>query len=218
MEKREAPIDFFSWHIYATSPEKVVAKAERIKKLLIKYGFSHAESILNEWNYVKGWTDEYVYSLKTIHGIKGATFVMAVITESQKCDGIDMLMYYDTRHSVFCGAFDYYTYETLKGYYPLMWYGMFYDMAGEIRSENNFENIYSLCGVDENNNLLMILTHYSDEDDKPAEEIAIDFGKEGNYEIYLLDETHDGELVETTNELKFTMKNQSSILIKEIRN
>lgn len=59
---------------------------------------------------------------------------MACITKAQHSD-IDMLMYYDTRPSVFCGAFDFYTYEKLKGYYPLYWYGMMYDALGEVPSE-----------------------------------------------------------------------------------
>jgi len=39
-------------------------KAKRIKALLKKYNYNNAESILNEWNYIKGWTNEFVYSLE----------------------------------------------------------------------------------------------------------------------------------------------------------
>lgn len=98
MQKRKVEIDFFSWHIYCTEPKYLVEKAERIKKLMNVYGYEKAESILNEWNYIKGWTKDYVYSLKAIHGIKGAAFIMACMSEAQK-SSIDMLMYYDTRPS-----------------------------------------------------------------------------------------------------------------------
>lgn len=57
-------------------------------------------------------------------------------------------MYYDTRPSAFNGAFDFYTYEKLKGYYSLYWYGMLFDCEKEIASENSIPNVYSLCGVD----------------------------------------------------------------------
>lgn len=215
MKKRNVPIDFFSWHIYATEPARITEKAERIKKLLVASGYGDAESILNEWNYVKGWTDEYVYSIEAIHGIKGAAFVMAAISVGQKCRGIDMMMYYDTRPSVFCGAFDFYTYRPLKGYYPLFWYGKLYDMEGEVRCEAEPENIYTLCGVDKNGKALCIITNYSDEN--PTEkEIKVDFGRKGTYEIYLLDDKHDGELVKTTEALTFTMDGNSCMLIKEI--
>ena len=215
MKKRGVAIDFFSWHIYCTEPVKMMEKAQRIKKLLVDNGYGDAESILNEWNYVKGWTEQFVYSIKCINGIKGAAFTMSCITESQKCDGIDMLMYYDTRPSAFCGAFDYYTYEKNKGYYPLFWYGKFYDLARELRCENEPERIYTLCGEDKNGKIMCIVTNYCDDDEAPNKEVKLDFGKDGEYEIYLLDGDHDGELVKTTKELAFDMKNQSCILIKE---
>ena len=215
MQKRNVPIDFFSWHIYATEPKQVMERADILKSLLIKHGYENAESILNEWNYVKGWEDEYVYSIKMMHGIKGAAFVMSVISEAQP-SSIDMLMYYDTRPSVFNGAFDFYTYEKLKGYYPLMWYGKFYDMENEVRAENKIENIYSLCGVDKDGKVLCIVTHYSDDDNTEAKEICVDFGRKGNFEIYLLDLEHDGELIKTTDELSFTMPVHSCVMIKEI--
>ena len=193
----------------------MVGKAERIKKLLDENGYDKAESHLNEWNYVKGWTDQFKYSIKSINGIKGAAFTMACICEAQKVP-IDMLMYYDTRPSVFCGAFDMYTYEPLKGYYPLYWYGMFYDLVSEIRQENRIDNIYSLCGVDQAGKTLSIVTHYNDDDNAPDKTVSLDFGRNGEYEIYLLDKEHDGELIATTSELQFNMKNHSVILIKEI--
>ena len=123
MKRREVPIDFFSWHVYCNEPNVLAIKSERIKALLEKNGYGNAESILNEWNYAdsKGWGEgAFGYTVMTIHGIKGAAFIMSVISVAQKADGIDMLMYYDTRPSVFCGAFDFYSGKPLKGYYPLM--------------------------------------------------------------------------------------------------
>ena len=216
MHRREVPIDFFSWHIYGTEPRQMIERAERIKTLLIENGYEKAESILNEWNYVKGWTDEYVNSLKAIHGMKGAAFVMACISEAQKCDALDMLMYYDTRPSVFCGAFDFYTYEPLKGYYPLMWYGKFYDMEAEIRCDSQPENIYTLCGIDQDGKILCVVTNYSDDDNAEAKSITLDFGRKGSYESYLLDSKHDAELIGQTEDLSFTLEANSCLLIKEV--
>ncbi len=215
MKERNAPLDFFSWHIYGKSPLSVSERAETIRKMLDENGFKDTESILNEWNYVRGWGDEFVYSLKAIHSVKGAAFIMAVISLAQS-SSIDMLMYYDTRPSVFCGAFDMYTYEKLKGYYPLYWYGMFYDMKNEIRAENEIENIHSLCGIDENGKILCVLTYYTDDDDAGEKSFSVDFGKDGKYEIYLLDEKHDGELTATTSALNFTMEANTCVMIKEI--
>ena len=214
MQKRNVPLDFFSWHIYCTEPAHMVAKAERIKALLNKYGYENAESILNEWNYVKGWEEDYLYSLKAIHGIKGASFTLACMCASQHSP-IDMLMYYDTRPSVFNGIFDFYTYEKLKGYYALYWYGMLYDCCKEIPSENNIENVYSACGVDEGGKATVILTYYSNDDASPEKHISLELGKNGQYEIYKVNNTLDGELVEVTDTLNFKLKLFDMLLIKE---
>ncbi len=215
MQKRNVPIDFFSWHIYCTEPKWMVEKAERIQALMEKYGYGDAENHLNEWNYVKGWTDEFQYTINAIHSIKGGMFLLSCICAAQDSP-IDMLMYYDTRPSGFNGVFDYYSYAPLKGYYAMYWYGKFYDMAREIPSANKIENIYSLCGVDEKGKVLSILGHYSDDDNAENKTVSLAFGKKGKYEIYLLDDTHDGTLVATTEDLTFDMKVQSAVLIKEI--
>ncbi len=127
-----------------------------------------------------------------------------------------MLMYYDTRPSVFCGAFDLYTYEKLKGYYPLYWYGMFYDMEKEIPAENRVDNLYSLCGVDKDGKALAMVTYYSDDDSMGNKTVSLDFGRRGKYEVYLASEDHDGELIATTERLEFDLKRNSILLIKEI--
>lgn len=214
MRDRNVPLDFFSWHIYSTTPEKITERAEQVKELLIEYGFDKTESILNEWNYVRGWIDDFVYSVKSIHGIKNAAFIMATISEIQKST-VDMLMYYDLRPSCFNSAFDFYTYEKLKGYYPLMWYGKFYDLESEIRQTNNIDSIYSLCGCDKDGKITAIITYYNEDDSLPEKNITVDFGKKGEFEIYLLDSEKDGELVKVTDELSFCMKLDSCIMIKE---
>ncbi len=215
MQKRNVPIDFFSWHIYCTEPCHMTAKAERMKALLDRYGYGKAESILNEWNYVRGWEDDYVYSLKAIHGVKGAAFTMACICESQQAP-IDMLMYYDTRPSCFNGVFDYYTYEKLPGYYPFYWYGMLYDCEKEIKAENTINNIYSLCGVDKSGKVTAIIVHYSENDSTESKRISVDFGKESTYEIFLLDKNRLGEKQETADRLEFDMEVFTAVLIKEV--
>ena len=207
-------MDFFSWHIYCVEPEAMVSKAYRMRALMEKYGYAHAESILNEWNYVKGWTEAFLYSIEMIHGVKGAAFTMACISEMQHAP-LDMLMYYDTRPSVFNGAFDYYTYGKLKGYYPLYWYGMMYDMAHEVRAENQPDNIYSLCGVDVQGKATAIITYYSDDDGACNQKLSVDFGRKSRWEVYLVDAEHDGQLLEVTDDLTFDLKVHSILLLKE---
>ncbi len=216
MQKRNVPIDFFSWHVYGASPEKIAQKARIAKELLLKYGYENAESILNEWNYVRGWDAEnFPYSIMAIHGLKNASFILSVMALSQAAP-LDMLMYYDTRPSAFCGIFDYYSMKPLKGYYPLKWYGEFYDLSGEVKRKTEVENIYSLCGVYEDGRVLAMLTYYTDNDEAPDKEIEVDFGKKGRYEIYLLDENHNEERIETTERPILKLSAHSCVLIREI--
>ena len=216
MSRREVPIDFFSWHTYTSTPEKFVTRANIAYKLLHDYGYADAENILNEWNYVRGWNVEHFpYSINAIHGIKNASFILATMALAQPSP-IDMLMYYDTRPSAFCGAFDMYSYKPLKGYYPLKWFGNFYDTKAEIRSSTSIDDIYSLCGIKEDGKVICMLTYYSDDDASADKEIAIDFGKVGKYEIYLLDQNNDETLIDTVEDIKLKLSIHSCVLIKEI--
>ncbi|MBQ3529243.1 MAG: hypothetical protein IJA47_01975 [Oscillospiraceae bacterium] len=217
MVKRNIPIDFFTWHRYTGRVGRIIENSEYIKDLLVRYGYTETESHLNEWNYLKGWKgDDFQATINAIHGMKGAAFTMAIICAAQDST-IDMLMYYDTRPSVFCGAFDYYSYQPLKGYYPLYWYGMFYDMVAEIKAENKLDDVYSLCGVDKDGKVLSVLCYYTNEEDTAENKsVKVDLGREGKYEVYLLDENHTNELVATTSDLTFELTPNSCILIKEI--
>lgn len=48
----DAPLDFFSWHIYTQDPWKLPALAKAMRGVLDDYGFKKTESHLNEWNYL----------------------------------------------------------------------------------------------------------------------------------------------------------------------
>lgn len=117
---RGVPLDFFSWHVYSRTPETIAEKAVRIKGLLAKHGFGDCESILNEWNYVKGWTDDWVYSLRVESGdrnLKGAAYVASTMAVCQTAP-VDVLMYYDARPAGMNGLFEKVTLWPMKGYYP----------------------------------------------------------------------------------------------------
>ena len=215
MEKRHVPLDFFSWHGYAGNPEKLIMKADRYRALLDAHGYVKTENILNEYNFVNDWQIGYVKCLKTIHSAKGASFFLACMCAAQP-SAIDMLMYYDTRPSVFNGIFDFYTYEKLKGYYPMKWYGEFYeDGMREIPADSLPEHVYALCGCGKNGMTRTVLTYYTEEDDPSEKEIRLDFGKNAEYEVFLLDETHDAQSMGIMKELTFTIKPHTCLQIIE---
>ena len=215
MKKRNVPIDFFSWHVYCADLAIMFDKANFVDGLLKKYDYQ-AENILNEWNYVKNWKPEgLLYSKKVMLRAKGAVFVLTCMLQAQHSP-IDMLMYYDARPCSWNGMFDFYTNEPLKGYYPFKWYGMFYDCECEIECENQNDNVYALSGIDKDGKTTTIITYYSDEKNLEDITINVDFGRKGCYEVYLLDENHTAELVDTTEVLNIKMTRNSAVLIKEV--
>ena len=217
MQKREVPIDFFSWHIYTNRAAHVIERAEKVRDAMVKYGYGDAESIVNEWNYVQGWVgEEFNYSIEQIIGLKGAAFTLAVMCLSQKSDIIDMLMYYDARPCAFNGLFDIYFLRRLKGYYPFLWYGKFYDCEYEVRSESDPEDIYTLAGVDENGKVLATVTYYTNDDTAEAKTVRLDLGRSGKYEVYYLDNSHDPTAFEVTEDLTLTLERCASVLIREL--
>ncbi|MBR1587604.1 MAG: hypothetical protein IJ658_04680 [Kiritimatiellae bacterium] len=115
------PLDFFSWHIYATEPRQIADRCRLARALMDKYGFTKTESVLNEWNYVKGWTDDWVYSLETESGRfnqKAAAFIVSTMIECQSMP-LDLLMFYDARISTSMNSmFNITTLWPMKGYYP----------------------------------------------------------------------------------------------------
>ena len=215
MKAHDVPIDFVSWHIYSTSPDKIASRCYNADRMLKELGYGDAENILNEYNYIRGWEADFKYSIMAIHGLKNASFILATMAACHPTP-LDMLMYYDTRPSSFCGIFDLYSYDPLKGYYPMMWYGKFYDLENEVRSENKLDGIYSLAGTDKDGKVLCMLTHYDENDDAEAKEITLDFGREGKYEIYVVDNDSDGELKEVTSDLTLKLPVHTCVLIKEV--
>ncbi len=200
LKQLKAPLDFFSWHIYSKDVELVIDRILMYREWLDKYGFTETESILNEWNYVAGWEgDDWLYSLKMIKGLKGASFTAAVMCTSQY-KPLDMLMYYDARpcgmNGMFCTDF---VCENLKGYYPFRMFNELYKKGNAILVEGS-ENIYVAAAKGDNYDASIMLTYFDNDEKEDFKDIEIqlcDNDKTRTAEIYLLDENNDMELVKT---------------------
>ena len=62
-----------------------------------------------------------------------------------------------------------------------------YGLGAEVRCDKDPENIYTLAGVDKDGKATCIITHYSENDDAEAKDVFVDFGRDGKYEVYLLE-------------------------------
>jgi hypothetical protein len=191
--------DFFSWHIYASEVESVVENVRFARRILNEYGFENTESILNEWNYGKGWVgNEWIYSLRAEKSLKGAAFIAAVM-EACQYEDVDMLMYYDARPCAMNGMFSTdLICNKLKGYYPFYMFNQLYRLDSAVKTVSDDDDVYAAAAVSENEAAVMI-TSYSDDDEKGGSEVSVDlsgFGSDGcKVEVYLLNEDHNAELV-----------------------
>ena len=199
----KAPLDFFSWHCYGHSIDKIRQWSANTRALLDKYGFTETESILNEWNYVQGWHgDDRVYTHEQIFGLKGASFTAAAMCACQY-SSVDMLMYYDARpFTLWNGMFGRIAVgNLLKGYYPFPMFNELYKLGTAVEATATEEGAY-LCAAKGDGEAAILMTHFNNEDSTQEKTFTLEldgFGGDCDTEIefYLLDETHNNELVRT---------------------
>ncbi|MBR4170862.1 MAG: hypothetical protein IKR48_04365 [Kiritimatiellae bacterium] len=161
----ETPMDFFSWHIYTVDPTEMATRAKRYRELMTKYGYGDKESILNEWNYVRGWGTQYHHSICQLAAQKGGAFTAAAMIACQSAP-VDMLMYYDAKPDAhFNGMFDKTTLMPLHPYYAIYAWGKM--AAGCDRSVQAFADIpdiYVAAARGVSGRRALFLARYSDDD------------------------------------------------------
>lgn len=191
VDEGNVPLDFLSWHWYWTEPSDVSIKATRIRRLMEKYGYGKSESIMNEWNYVRSWTKEFVYSIKQIIGVKGAAFTAAVMSALQNNPDVDMLMYYDARPTAFNGLWDMYTYEELKGYYAFYAFANLYELGTQVENSTDDENLYVVAAKN-GEKVGAMVTYYAENDNENSKivEINVEGCDMSKAKFYLVDESH----------------------------
>lgn len=191
--------DFFSWHVYAKDVESVQHCIRRARAFLDQYGLSETESILNEWNYVRGWeSDEWLYSLRAEKSLKGSAFTAATMLMSQD-EPLDHLMYYDARPCGMNGLFATdYVCDCLKGYYPFWMFNQLYRQGTAVETKTTGNGIWAAAAKGEEQNIM--LSYYDENDEAPAKEVKVTFQNVDNpngvrLEYYCLDGEHDAALV-----------------------
>lgn len=177
MSEHKVDMDFFSYHLYAGTVEQFQTKNNLIKGLLDKYGYSDTEMILDEWNYLSNWTDEYVYTLESINSYKGAVYTAAIMQACQ--DGpVDMLMYYDARPgTAFNGLFNLYSSSTMPAYYAMYSWKKLRNLGVQVKtSVVDLEDVYATAAKSEDGKLAVLISYYTDDKEKVAPiPVSIDF-------------------------------------------
>ena len=199
VKERNIPLDFYSFHRYAKTPYGIYEAAEEGIKSLEEAGLSGIETILNEYNYIRGWLGEdWSYSLRSEKGLKGASFFLGSMLACQ-ASSLDMLMYYEARPSGMCGLWNTDTLEPLKGYYSLLMFDALAQLGTWVKADNIDDDVY-YCGATNGKDSALALTYFNDDDNSPEKQIKVEFenAKSENglkVEYFLLDENNDMKLV-----------------------
>ncbi len=200
--ERQIPLDFFSYHWYGrdlaigTETGKKIAietAFRRAREFLDSHGLTNTETILNEWNYVRGWSgDEWDYSIRCEKNLKGSSFVLGAMMVGQ-ASPLDMLMYYDARPCAMNGLFDQLTFEPLKPYYAFRIFDEIAQLGTQIPSVYFNEDIYTLASTN-GKSYAAALTYYEDKDEDVKKDVKLTFtslsGKK-KVLVYILDTEHD---------------------------
>ncbi len=222
LKSLETKPDFISWHGYQNKPMNVVWLVNAYRNILDSYGLTDTESILNEWNYVKGWwNDELKYTFKAMAALKGSSYVASVMLACQNAP-LDMLMYYDARPCGFNGIWHSYTFERFKTYYIFYAFNELYKLGTNVTVKSNEEDVYVAAAKDGNGNAAIMMSYFVENDTDTAESKTVKLALEGiegmtKAEIYTLDENNDLALTSTcsvSNELSVDMSLFTTVLIK----
>jgi beta-xylosidase len=207
--ERELPLDFFSWHTYAASPEQLAMNARTVRRLLDEHGFTATESHLNEWNYwAFDWETiflpgyEYVRrdAFERQKNEEGASFVAASLICLQDAS-VDVANYYDGQPiTLFCGLFDYYGCPQ-KAYYAFKAFRRMLDYPQRVKSTAVEEDskLHSLAAVDAKRKraALLIANFGGNVGECELQMRALPIEPGAVCRVYMLDRDHNLDLVST---------------------
>ena len=196
VKEKNIPLDFYSFHGYMWSPTVVQELYDCAMETFKEAGLEKVEFHLNEWNYMRSWDDYYDYSTRQMGKIKGASFVLGSMCVGQKC-GMDMMMYYDARPSIFNGIFSPYFYEPLKPYYAFSFFRDVYKLENAVEFDAINDNVYAVASTNGAESAIA-LTYFTPEGTSENTEVKLNFQniKDGaTVEYYLLDENNDSTLI-----------------------
>jgi len=152
--KHEVPLDFVSWHVYASDSQDVVVRAAQVRSLMAKCGYSNVESILDEWNYARADVDRQTMFTEQ-SGMPGAAFDAAVLIKLQDTP-VDVATFYTGTNLVY-GLFNAYG-TPHKAYYSFLAFRRILDAPLRLAVEtSDAEGLPALAGLSEDQKMIRIL-------------------------------------------------------------
>lgn len=170
VKANDLPLDFFSFHKYASSPDAIKEHIYNAKELLIAKGFGDVPTVFDEWNFNINFGDRLNESYLNIGRINGACLTAGGLCELQK-GPVDIATYYDmqTNYMMLCynGIYwsDGFRLIRKKPYYAFLYFKKLKELGTEVFI-SDLPNVYTLAASDGEHHRMMII-NFSFE--KPAE-------------------------------------------------
>ena len=186
IKEKDAPLDFFSHHMYHRKPARITEDVRIVREMLDSKGFTSTESVLNEWNYNRSWEEApHFYSRRARSTVKAAAFVAAVMCECQSAP-LDMLMYYDLRpNTSWCGPWEPVVYDIRPPYWALYYWAELSDFGTWIESTCDTGNIYTCAAKSEDGKIRLLISRYH-EDDSISTSCDITIQVPNGYEVSVI--------------------------------
>jgi len=188
ISEKDSPLDFFSWHSYASLKENLLY-ADYARQQLDRYGYPGAQIIFNEWNPGRGDRGRPV----------DASNIAAAMCAMQRAP-VDMCMYYDGQvHSEYCGLFSADNQTVFKAYYAFKAFGTLYALGVEVLSRTDDEDLHVCAAAGENRRAALVV-NISGESKKVLFDVPI-----GILRCYATDEARDWECIAINKDETTTM-------------
>lgn len=185
-----------------------------------KYGYENAENILNEWNYVEGWTGEPMKNTFRVNrSMRAAAYIGAVMCSLQDSPA-DMAMYYDATPGDWCGLFQSGSLDLLKPYYSFSAFSKLAECEYEVYCENNNTGLYLCVAANDNCANIMLVCYGDNVEPIKCKIDVLGCNKEFYAEYYLLDREHNLKSIRKEslsvgqNTINIKMENESVLLIE----
>ena len=102
----------------------------------------------------------------------------------------------------------------LKGYYAFDFFSTLYQLGTQTKLECEDQEIYALAATDGETNAVVI-SYYTNDPEATDKTFTVTLDRAGSYEIYAIDEAHDGDKIGafTGTDIEITMKPNTLIKI-----
>ena len=212
MQKRNVPIDFFSWHCYTHKAEVMVERSQVFAELMERYGYADAEMYIDEWNYMEDWSNQPP-SFKKLVGMCGAAFSAASMIAFQDTR-LDMATYFEADViKEWCGLFEVQDMsigalapgkkggclKPRKTFYSFSNFNHLYRLGMQTASTDDREHgIYVCAASDEKGKRAIMLTTYRSQlDNTPYVLTMSGLSGETKVTLFLTDRDHDQVCMDT---------------------